>query len=123
MHIIINHSSMVPIYEQLVDQIKTMVRTGTLCENDNLPSTRALSRELHISALTVKKAYDYLEHEGIVATIHGKGTYITPSNPQLLLEEQKKQLESDLEKSIQKARQCGIDNADILALFTMLLEE
>ena len=104
MKIIINHSSMVPIYEQIVDQIKTLIRDGELKENDNLPSVRSLSKELKISALTVKKAYDHLEEE-------------------LLLEEQKKEVEADLEMAIQKGRRCGISDEDIRTLFEMILEE
>ena len=88
MKIIINHSSMVPIYEQIVDQIKTLIRDGELKENDNLPSVRSLAKELKISALTVKKAYDNLEAEGFTVTIHGKGTYVAAANAELLLEEQ-----------------------------------
>ena len=65
---------MVPIYEQIIDQIKTMIRKQELKQNDQLPSVRALSKELKISALTVKKAYDELEREGFTVTIHGKGT-------------------------------------------------
>lgn len=72
MKIIINTSSMVPIYEQIIDQIKTMIRKQELKQNDQLPSVRALSKELKISALTVKKAYDELEREGFTVTIHGK---------------------------------------------------
>ena len=94
MNIIINTSLMVPIYEQIVDQIKTLIRGGELKENDSLPSVRALSRELKISALTVKKAYDELEAEGFTVTVHGKGSYVAAANPQLLLEEQKKDLEA-----------------------------
>ena len=71
MKIIINNSLMIPIYEQIVDQIKTLIRKGELKENDNLPSVRALARELKISALTVKKAYDDLEAEGFTVTVHG----------------------------------------------------
>ena len=74
MKIIINTSSMVPIYEQIIDQIKTMIRKQELKQNDQLPSVRALSKELKISALTVKKAYDELEREGFTVTIHGKGS-------------------------------------------------
>ena len=96
MKIIINHSSMVPIYEQITDQIKTMILDGTLKENDNLPSVRTLSRELKISALTVKKAYDNLEQEGFTVTIHGKGTYIAAANQERMLEEQKKEVEAAL---------------------------
>lgn len=85
MNIIINHSFMVPIYEQIVDQIKTLIRKGELKENDSLPSVRTLSKTLKISALTVKKAYDALEAEGFAVTIHGKGTYIASANAELLL--------------------------------------
>ncbi len=104
MNIIINHSFMVPIYEQIVDQIKTLIRKGELKENDSLPSVRTLSKTLKISALTVKKAYDALEAEGFAVTIHGKGTYIASANAELLLEEQKKEIEHDLEIAIQKGR-------------------
>lgn len=73
MKIIIQTTLMVPIYEQIVDQIKTLIRNGELKENDILPSVRTLSKELKISALTVKKAYDHLESEGFTITVHGKG--------------------------------------------------
>ena len=76
MKIIINSSIMVPIYEQIVDQIKMLIRNGELKGNDILPSVRVLSKELKISALTVKKAYDSLEEEGFAVTVHGKGTYV-----------------------------------------------
>ena len=122
MNIIINTSSMIPIYEQIVEQIKTMIRNGELQENDSLPSVRTLAKQLKISALTVKKAYDSLESEGFTITIHGKGTYVTAINPELLLEEQKKELEADLEKAIQKGRRCGISDADIRNLFELILE-
>lgn len=122
MKIIINTSSMVPIYEQIVDQIKTLIRNGDLKENDNLPSVRTLSKELRISALTAKKAYDTLENEGFVVTVHGKGTYVAATNTELLLEEQKKELEADLEQAIQKGRRCGISDEDIRSLFELILE-
>lgn len=122
MRIIINSSSMVPIYEQIADQIKTLVRDGELKENDNLPSVRALSKDLRISALTVKKAYDSLEGEGFAVTVHGKGTYIAAVNPGLLMEEQKKELEADLEMAVQKGRRYGISDEDIRILFDLILE-
>lgn len=122
MKIIINTSLMVPIYEQIVDQIKMLIRNGELKENDNLPSVRTLSKELKISALTVKKAYDNLESEGFTVTVHGKGTYVAPTNTELLLEEQKKELEADLEQAIQKGRRCGISDEDIKSLFELILE-
>lgn len=122
MHLIINTSSMVPIYEQLVDQIKTLIRKEDLQQDDILPSVRALSKELKISALTVKKAYDALEEEGFTVTVHGKGTYVAAVNKELLLEEQKKELEADLEKAIQKGRRCGISDEDMKRLFELILE-
>ena len=122
MKIIINSSLMVPIYEQIVDQIKMLIRNGDLKANDNLPSVRTLSKELKISALTVKKAYDSLESEGFTATIHGKGTYVTAANTELLLEEQRKEVEADLEMAIQKGRRCGISDEDIRSVFELILE-
>lgn len=122
MKIIINTSLMVPIYEQIVDRIKTLICNGELKENDSLPSVRTLSKELKISALTVKKAYDNLESEGFTITVHGKGTYVAATNTELLLEEQKKDLETDLELAIQKGRRYGISDEDIKNLFELILE-
>lgn len=122
MKIIINNSLMIPIYEQIVDQIKLLIRDKKLKENDNLPSVRSLSKELKISALTVKKAYDELENEGFTTTIHGKGTYVKATNSELLLEEEKKEIETDLEQAIQKAKRCGISDEDIKDLFEIILE-
>ncbi len=113
---------MVPIYEQIVDQIKTLIRNKELKENDILPSVRSLAKELKISALTVKKAYDNLESEGFTITVHGKGTYVAATNSELLLEEQKKELEADLEQAIQKGRRCGIRDEEIKELFELILE-
>lgn len=122
MNIIINHSSMVPIYEQIVDVVKTQIRKEELKEDENLPSVRMLAKELKISALTVKKAYDALEEEGFAITIHGKGTYITAANTELLLEEQKKEIEADLEKAVFKARRCGISDEELKNLLELILE-
>ncbi|RHN84278.1 GntR family transcriptional regulator [Lachnospiraceae bacterium AM10-38] len=122
MKIIINTSSMVPIYEQIIDQIKTMIRKQELKQNDQLPSVRALSKELKISALTVKKAYDELEKEGFTVTIHGKGSYVTAANTELMMEEQKKEVEQDLEQAILKGRRFGISDEDIKTLFELILE-
>lgn len=122
MKIIINTSSMVPIYEQIIDQIKTMIRKQELKQNDQLPSIRALSKELKISALTVKKAYDELEREGFTVTIHGKGSYVTAANTELMMEEQKKEVEQDLEQAILKGRRFGISDEDIKTLFELILE-
>ena len=104
MKIIINNSSMVPIYEQIMEQIKAQIISGELKENDILPSVRTMAKELKISALTVKKAYDNLEAEGMTVTVHGKGTYVAASNTQLMEEERRKEVEADLEAAIQKGR-------------------
>ena len=122
MKIIINNSSMQPIYEQLIDQIKTMIINGELKENDVLSSVRVLSRELKISALTVKKAYDNLEIEGFTATVHGKGTYVKGANQQLLLEEQRKEIEIDLENVIEKGKRYGMSVEEIKELFNLIME-
>ena len=122
MKIIINTSSMVPIYEQIIDQIKTMIRKEELKQNDQLPSVRALSKELKISALTVKKAYDELEREGFTVTVHGKASYVTAANTELMMEEQRKEVEQDLEQAILKGRRYGISDEDIKTLFELILE-
>lgn len=123
MQIIINHSSMIPIYEQIIEQVKALILKGELKENDALPSVRALSKELKISALTVKKAYDNLEQEGFTVTVHGKGTYIAASNTELMKEEKRKEVEVDLELAIQKGRRYGMQDEEIKELFSLILEE
>lgn len=123
MKIIINHSSMQPIYEQVSDQIKTLVIDGTLKEQEMLPSVRTLSRELKISALTVKKAYDYLEEQGFVMTVHGKGSFITNANQGLLMEERRKEVEADLEQAIRKGRASGLSDEEIRELFELIMED
>ena len=105
MHIIINNSSMVPIYEQIIDQIKSAIIRGELQPDTVLPSVRSLSKELKISALTVKKAYDNLEEEGFTVTVHGKGTYVAATNKNLMREEQLKEVEHDLEQAIKDGKE------------------
>lgn len=121
MKIIINGSSMVPIYEQIIDQVKAMIVNGELKENDVLPSVRTLARELKISALTVKKAYDHLEQEGFTITVHGKGTYVAAANKEVLKEEHQKEIETDLEMVIQKGKRCGLKNEEIRELFDSII--
>ena len=123
MKIIINNSSMVPIYEQIMEQIKAQIISGELKENDILPSVRTMAKELKISALTVKKAYDNLEAEGMTVTVHGKGTYVAPSNTQLMEEERRKEVETDLEAAIQKGRRCGMKEEEIRSLFELIMED
>ena len=123
MKIIINHYSMQPIYEQVVDQIKALIIDGTLKEQEPLPSVRVLSRELRISALTVKKAYDCLEEEGFVITVHGKGSFIANANQGLLMEERKKEVETELEQVLRKGRSYGLTDEELRELFDIIMEE
>lgn len=123
MHIILNNSSMVPIYEQLMDQVKNEIISGGLKENEALPSVRALSGELRISSLTVKKAYDRLEEEGFVVTVHGKGTYVAATDRQLAMEARRKAVEDDFSAAAQKAVSIGLSKDEILKLVEIILED
>ena len=122
MHIILNHSSMVPIYEQLMEQIKSEIIYSRLKENEALPSVRTLAGELRISALTVKKAYDGLEAAGFVTTIHGKGTYVTAADRQLAMEARRKTVEDEFQKIIDRAEAMGLDREEILEIVQKLIE-
>ncbi len=123
MHIILNNASMVPIYEQLTNQIKKEIINGSLAKNEVLPSVRSLSGELRISALTVKKAYDKLEEEGFVITVHGKGTYVAATDLQLALEARRKTVEDDFAVAVQKAAAVGFTKDDILEIIKIILED
>lgn len=114
---------MVPIYEQIMDQIKTAIINGELTEDTMLPSVRGLSKELKISALTVKKAYDHLEQEGFTVTVHGKGTFVAAANGDRIKEEWQKEVEQDLEQTIAKARKSGLSDEEIRNIFEILLTE
>ncbi len=122
MHIILNHSSMEPIYEQLMEQIKSEIIYSRLKENEALPSVRTLAGELRISALTVKKAYDGLEAAGFVTTIHGKGTYVTAADKQLAMEARRKTVEDEFQKIIDRAEAMGLDREEILEIVRKLIE-
>ncbi len=123
MHIILNHSSMVPIYEQLMEQIKSDIIQSVLSEGEALPSVRTLAGELRISALTVKKAYDKLEEEGFVTTVHGKGTYVSASDKQLAAEARRRAVEEDFDKTIDRALSIGMEKDEITELVQLLLVE
>ena len=122
MRIIINSSSMTPIYEQIVEQIKAQILSGELRENDDLPSVSTLSKELRISALTVKKAYDSLEQEGFTITVHGKGTYVAAANKEMMMEEYRREIEEDLTEVIRKAKRYGLPEEDIREMLELILE-
>lgn len=123
MHIILNHSSMVPIYEQLMEQIKSDIIQSVLSEGEALPSVRTLAGELRISALTVKKAYDRLEEEGFVTTVHGKGTYVTASDKQLAMETRRRMVEEEFDNAIDRALSIGMEKEEITELVQLLLVE
>ena len=123
MKIIINNSSMQPIYEQILGQIKNCIMRGELKEEEMLPSVRSLAKDLRVSALTVKKAYDTLEQDGFVITVHGKGSFVACANQEIMLEEKRKEVEADFEMEIRKGRSCGMSNQEIAELFEIILEE
>ena len=123
MHIILNNSSMVPIYEQLMDQIKAAVISGEIHGGDALPSVRAFAAELRISALTVKKAYDKLEEEGFVVTVHGKGSYIAETDPAIAAEARKMEAEKQLDEAMTKALASGMSKEELRQLIDILLED
>ena len=114
---------MQPVYEQIVCQIKDRIMHGELIEETMLPSVRTLAKEIKVSALTVKKAYDQLETEGFVITVHGKGSFVASINQAQMLEEKKKEVESGFEHTIRKARSCGMENHEIQELFEIVLED
>ena len=123
MQIIINKSSMQPIYEQIVNQIKSLIIKGKLKEEQMLPSVRLMAKELRISALTVKKAYDTLEEQGFIVTVHGKGSFVSCVNQQLMLEEKRKEVEHDIELAIRKGRSVGMNQKELKELFMLILED
>ena len=123
MRIILNNNSMNPIYEQVVSQIKSEIITGTLAEGEALPSVRSLAAELKISSLTVKKAYDCLEEENFVTTVHGKGTFVNAADRQLAFEARRKAVEDDLAKTVEKAKAAGLSAEEIRGMLDILLEE
>lgn len=123
MNLIINNSSMTPIYEQIVSQMKEKIISGQLKPDTMLPSVRTLSKDLRISALTVKKAYDAMEQEGYIVTVHGKGSFVANINPNLAIEEKQKEVEKIFEQGIRLGKECGMSMDDISDLFEVVLNE
>ena len=123
MNLIINNSSMTPIYEQIVSQMKEKIISGQLKPDTMLPSVRTLSKELRISALTVKKAYDAMEQEGYIVTVHGKGSFVANINPNLAIEEKQKEVEKIFEQGIRLGKECGMSASDMKELFEVVLNE
>lgn len=123
LNIIIQRASMIPVYEQIVNQFKHQIVSRTLNSQDPLPSVRKLAKELHVSALTVKKAYDQLEQDGLINTVQGKGSFVAEFNPAVEHEEELKEVQDQFEKVIQKSKQIGMTDHDIRGLIDLLLEE
>lgn len=123
MHVLINHSSMVPIYEQLVEGIKEAIIKEELPEGEALPSVRSLAKELRISALTVKKAYDRLEEAGFVTTIHGKGTFVNAADRSLAIEARRKEVEERIATTMEYGVQAGLSVNELREITEIILED
>ncbi len=123
MHILIDNKSGAPIYDQIYSQIKAQIISGELRENDLLPSIRGLAKDLRISFITTKRAYDELEQEGFLYTIPGKGSFVAPKNVELLREENLKKIENHIEEIGKLAASCGLSREDILEMVRFGLEE
>lgn len=122
MEITLSSSSMTPIYEQLTTQIKSLVIDGKLAAGEALPSVRSLAAELKISALTVKKAYDRLEEEGLIVTVHGKGSFVERTDTQLALEFRRHEAEKQMAEALARAEAAGLSREEILETVTLLLD-
>lgn len=123
MNIIISNSSMEPIYEQIIRQIRSMIIEKKLQPDFMLPSVRSLAKDLKISALTVKKAYDQLEEQGFIVTVHGKGSFVASNSQNLVQEAKRRDVEIKLEEAILAAKNCGMQKEEIRELFDLLMEE
>ena len=118
MEIIISNSSGKPIYEQITIQIKNMVMNGSLKPGDALPSMRLLAKELRISVITTKRAYEDLERDGFITTVVGKGSFVREANVELVREERLRMIESRLQEAVEIARQSGYsDVSHFIAMF------
>lgn len=123
MELFINNHGSKPIYEQISDQIKALIISGELQAGEALPSIRSMARSLHISVLTVQKAYDKLQEEGFIETTAGKGCFVSARNPDFYLEEQQKKIEELFVQAIDTARASGIKLDKLIGLLTLLYEE
>lgn len=120
MDIIISNSSQSPIYDQIYSQIKTMILNGTIKEGDPLPSMRLLAKELRISVITTKRAYEELERDGFIETVTGKGSFVGRSNIELIKEEHQKLVEDYLIKAIEASKLCNLSLEDLTQLLEIL---
>ena len=123
MNIIISNSGEVPIYEQIVRQLKGLILRGELREGDALPSMRLLAKELRISVITTKRAYEELERDGFLNTVPGKGCFVAEKNLDLIREQKLKELEDHLDAAVELAAQCGVSAPELMEMLRILLKE
>ncbi len=123
MNIIISNASGKPIYEQIVSQIKQLILSNVLQAGDALPSMRLLAKDLRISVITTKRAYEELEREGFIETIVGKGSFVASKNEDFLKEEQLRLIEGHLHEAVLLARQCSIEESELLPILHLLYQE
>ena len=123
MEIIVSNKASRPLYEQIVMQIKAQIMSGELQAGEALPSIRSLAKSLHISVLTVQKAYDLLQTDGFIETTAGKGCFVSAQNQDFYLEEQQKKIEGYFNEAIEIARASGIPLEKLINLLTLLYEE
>ena len=123
MNILIDNKSGAPIYDQIYSQIKSQIISGDLKENEMLPSIRGLAKDLRISFITTKRAYDELEKEGFIYTIQAKGCFVAPKNVELLREENLKKIEEHIEQIVKLAASCNLSKEDIIEMIKFNLED
>lgn len=122
MELYISNSSGVPIYAQITEQIRTKILTGELKEGDALPSIRMLAKELRISVITTKRAYEDLEQAGFINTLPGKGSFVAVQNPEIHREEALRKVEEHLMEALEAARLGGIGPEEVRETLNLLLE-
>lgn len=122
MNIFIDNKSGEPIYEQIYKQIKTQIISSVIKEDDPLPSIRNLAKDLRISVITTKRAYDELERDGFIYTVAGKGCFVAQKNTQLLREENLKEIEKHIDKIIHLAASCSLSKQDIIDMIDIMEE-
>ena len=122
MDIILHNTGDKPIYEQIADQIKEQIMTGALAAGDALPSMRLLAKELRISVITTKRAYEELERDGFLENVPGKGCFVAPQNPELLREAQRRKVEDLLAQAVDEARKGGIPLEELQELLNLLYQ-
>ena len=123
MNILIDNKSGAPIYDQIYSQIKCQIISGALREDDMLPSIRGLAKDLRISFITTKRAYEELEKDGFLYTLPGKGCYVAPKNVELLQEENLKKIEEHIDEIVRLAASCNLSQKDIIEMVNFNLEE